>query len=212
MQKQRDSIRLFKSDFLERFSHVHPITPLVVWVPVISYLLWRSVVVRELPVSGVLAIGAFGVFVWTLAEWWLHRSVFHFKSDTAWGKRFQFIIHGLHHDDPQDPTRLVMPPVPAVAIATVLFAVFRLAMGPVWVEPFFAFFLLGYLWYDYTHYAVHHFTPRTSFGKKVKQHHMLHHFVHQEARWGVSSPLWDYIFGTLENKARPERKKGETLA
>ncbi len=206
MQKQK-SIRVFENDFLERLTHVHPITPLVLWLPVISWLFYRSFVSHELSWQVVLSFAVSGFVFWTLAEYLLHRFVFHFQPEGKFQERIQFLIHGLHHDDPQDATRLVMPPVPAIILGVALFALFRMLLGPVWVEPFFAAFLVGYLCYDYIHFYVHHFNPTTRFGKMLKQHHMLHHFVTHDARWGVSSPIWDYFFGTLE-----EHKKERSTA
>lgn len=200
-KKPYPSIRLFKADWKEWTTHVHPITPLVLWVPVISYLIWRSVFVLQLNLAGIAAMAAVGLFVWTLSEYLLHRFVFHFPATSKTGQWLMYLIHGLHHADPNDPTRLVMPPVPGIALALVLYGIFGSLMGFVWVQPFFAFFLVGYLIYDYTHYAVHHFTPRTRLGKLIKQHHMLHHFVTPDLRWGVSSPVWDYVFGTARETA-----------
>ncbi len=206
MQKHSGSVRLFESDFLEKFSHVHPIVPLVFWTPVIAFLVVRSFTVHQLAPWAVLGVAIAALFVWTLAEYLLHRWVFHFQGKSHLAKRFHLIIHGNHHDVPQDPTRLVMPPVAGVLIALVLWVPMRLALGPVWVEPFFAFFLVGYLIYDYTHYAVHHFTPRTRWGRHVKQNHMLHHYAGQESRWGVSSPLWDHVFRTVGRPVPAPRK------
>jgi len=183
---------------MEKTTHVHPITPLVIWGPLAVWLTYRSVF--NLGLSGLTVAGfAFaGILFWTLSEYLLHRFVFHWVVTGPLSERFQYIIHGLHHADPIDKTRLVMPPVPALILAGLLYGMFRVLLGPVYVEPFFAFFLMGYLWYDYTHYYVHHFNPTTSFGKMIKQHHMMHHFVAHGARWGVSTPLWDFLLGTLE--------------
>lgn len=196
--KTHQSIRLFKSDFCEWFSHVHPITPLLIWIPVILFLAYRGWTNAQVSAwtNGFLIISAF--VSWTLVEYLLHRFIFHFPAVGKLGERFIFIMHGLHHEDPVDPTRLVMPPFASVIIAAILYVIFRALLGPDYVSMFFAAFLAGYLCYDYTHYAVHHFTPRTRFGRYVKQNHMIHHFVNPDARWGVSSPLWDYVFGTYE--------------
>lgn len=205
MRKNATSIRIFKSDFLERFTHVHPAVPLVMWTPVIGALLYRSFAVHEISIASFVLASVLGLLLWTLVEYVLHRFAFHAKPEGAYGKRVVYIMHGLHHDDPNDPTRLVMPPLPALIYAVLLFVVFRALMGPVFVEPFFAFFLVGYLAYDYIHYYVHHFTPKTKVGKWLKQNHMLHHFAEHGARWGVSSPLWDAILGTLEEKKPPKK-------
>lgn len=205
MSKAYASIRIFKNPFLERLTHVHPITPLVMWTPFISFLLWRTVAIHSIQLSSLPGMALLGIGVWTLSEYVLHRYLFHFQARGSLGKRLVFLIHGLHHDDPMDPTRLVMPPVPAVFFASLLYAFFRLFFGPIWVEPFFAFFLVGYLCYDYTHFAVHHFTPKTRFGKLVKQHHMIHHYVNPSLCWGVSSPLWDYVFGTTKDAQKKQQ-------
>lgn len=203
MQAKAGSIRVFKSDFLEKFTHVNPLTPILFWSPVVAGLIWRSWQVHRLSFVQITGLGALGFFTWTLAEYLLHRFVFHFDAETPLQKRIRFLIHGLHHDDPQDATRLVMPPLPGLILAVALFAVFRLPLGDRLVEPFFAFFLVGYLCYDYIHFYVHHFNPTHRVGKAIKQHHMMHHFVTHEARWGVSSPLWDHVFGTAEQKKKP---------
>jgi sterol desaturase/sphingolipid hydroxylase (fatty acid hydroxylase superfamily) len=111
-------------------------------------------------------------------------------------RRLQFMIHGLHHDDPGDPSRLVLPPVATGIGAVVFYTAFRLVVGPVWAEPLFAFFAVGYLLYDYIHWASHRLALGTAVGRALKRNHMLHHYATPDARWGVSSPVWDYVFGT----------------
>jgi sterol desaturase/sphingolipid hydroxylase (fatty acid hydroxylase superfamily) len=207
MAKPHQSIRIFKSDLIEWFTHVHPITPLLFWAPVITWLFYRGFATAQLNAWMIGALAVSGLFIWTVTEYGLHRFVFHYPATSEFGKRVMYIVHGLHHEDPIDPTRLVMPPFGGVLIASILYAVFHLFLGPVYISPFFAGFLIGYLCYDYTHFAVHHFTPRTRFGKYVKQSHMNHHYVTPDIRWGVSSPLWDLVFGTYEEStsAVPEQ-------
>jgi sterol desaturase/sphingolipid hydroxylase (fatty acid hydroxylase superfamily) len=195
---------VFENPVLERFTHVHPIIPLVMWTPVILFFIVRSFVVLGLGVGQMFVTAVAALMFWTIMEYVLHRYVFHFNAVSPFGKRIQFLIHGLHHDDPNDPTRLVMPPIGSLILGVIFWFSFRAVLGPVWVQPFYAFFAIGYLAYDYTHYAVHHFNPRTEFGKRVKKHHMRHHFVNPEAGFGVSSPLWDLILGTEDS---PSSKK-----
>lgn len=204
-QRPHSSIRIFKNPILERLTHVHPLTPLVLWAPVIVGLIYRSLFIFSLSMAGILAVGSLGILCWTLTEYALHRFVFHYQSETYLGQRFYFLVHGLHHEDPVDPTRLVMPPVVSIALALVFFNFFSWVLGSTWVEPFFAFFLLGYLYYDYTHFAVHHFHLKSRFGKMIKNHHMRHHYVNPETRFGVSSPVWDSIFNTLDVAEDEER-------
>jgi sterol desaturase/sphingolipid hydroxylase (fatty acid hydroxylase superfamily) len=193
-------VRLFNSDFLDWFSGVHPIVPLAMWLPFSGFLMWRSIVVEQIELGTVAQLSAAGLAIWTAAEYFLHRFVFHFRPRTSFEKRVQYLVHGVHHADPQDASRLLMPPVPAVVLALLLYPVFRLFLGPVFVQPFFASFLVGYLCYDYTHFAVHHFRPRTRLGRFLKQHHMRHHYVSYESNFGVSAPFWDFVIGTVDEK------------
>jgi len=196
MPTPRKHVRLFRSDALERLSHVHAATPVLLWAPVVSWLLWRSVVVERLEAATVIALGAAGLIAWSFVEYVLHRFVFHLASTSPGARRMQFVMHGVHHDDPNDSTRWLMPPIPAIAGGVVLFALARIFLGGTLVQPFFACFLIGYLAYDYTHFAVHHAGVRTRLGRYLRRRHLLHHFATPEARWGVTSPLWDWIFRT----------------
>jgi sterol desaturase/sphingolipid hydroxylase (fatty acid hydroxylase superfamily) len=196
-----DSIRLFKNTVLEALTHVHPIVPLLTWGPVVVYLCYFAVQ-AGLSAGAIVSVAFAGLFIWTLTEYLLHRYAFHFKPHNKFLERIEYLIHGIHHDQPEDATRLVMPPAAAVIFAAILFTGFRLVLGPIWVLPFFAGFLIGYLCYDYTHYAIHHFAMNSAVGKYLKNHHMKHHFVTNGARWGVTSPIWDIVFGTMKERRR----------
>lgn len=199
-EKHTKSIRLFENEFLEKLTHVHPITPLIMWTPVVSFCIYHSLTRLNLSLSTVAIIGIVAVLSWSLFEYVMHRYIFHLEGNNRFTKRLLYLIHGIHHDDPHDPTRLVMPPVPGIILGSLVFGLLWLLLGPVYVYPFFAFFIVGYLIYDYTHYAIHHFRPRTVVGKYIKKYHYTHHFADPESKWGVSSPLWDYILGSAESK------------
>jgi sterol desaturase/sphingolipid hydroxylase (fatty acid hydroxylase superfamily) len=130
--------------------------------------------------------------------------MFHFPAKGKWGKKFVFLFHGLHHDDPDDPTRLVMPPVPAVIMMGILYAGFGLVVPTKFLEVFMSAFIVGYLCYDYIHYASHHFPMKGGLARYLKKFHLQHHFRHERAKYGVSSPLWDIIFRTLEGPKEEE--------
>jgi sterol desaturase/sphingolipid hydroxylase (fatty acid hydroxylase superfamily) len=195
-ETEHQSIRLFENDLLERLSHVHPITPLLVWGPVASWLLWRSYALHQLAPGGILLIGLAGMFTWTLSEYWMHRYLFHFPARSKFGKWLVFLFHGNHHHDPKDKTRLVMPPAGAIPIMAVLYLSFSQVIPDPWIEPFTGFFIIGYLIYDYIHYSTHHFPMRNPVAKYLKHYHLKHHFSGEQGRYGVSSPLWDWVFGT----------------
>lgn len=200
-------MRLFANDVLEGLSRVHPLVPALVWAPLIIWLLWRSFAMHHLEGGIVAVLGAGGLIVWTFTEYAVHRFVFHLAPTSPGRRRLQFVAHGVHHEDPDDPTRLLMPPAPAAIAVAVLYGFFRIVLGSTWVDPFFASFLMGYLAYDYTHFAIHRGHPRTRLGRYLRRRHMLHHFVTPDARWGVTSPLWDWIFRTTAEQPASQRRR-----
>jgi dihydroceramide fatty acyl 2-hydroxylase len=196
----RASPRMFDNPVLDKLSRVHPAVPVVVFAPVIVVLAVLGVE-RSGPL-GAVALVAGGLVFWSLTEYWLHRLVFHFEPDHPLGARLHFIIHGVHHDHPNDRMRLVMPPSVSVPLAALFLLAFRAVLG---VDAWLAFgggFLLGYLVYDMTHYHVHHHRPRTRIGRRLREQHMRHHFQDHETGYGVSSPVWDHVFGTVPAAAR----------
>jgi dihydroceramide fatty acyl 2-hydroxylase len=193
--------RMFENEILERFSRIHPATPFVAWVPVVLFFLGRSVVHHELSVVAIAALFLGGMLVWTFAEYVLHRYVFHWTNETAWGKRIHFLLHGVHHEYPSDKDRLVMPLLTSVPLAFIFYFLFSFTLGKA-SDPFFAGFTVGYLFYDGTHYYVHHFVPKRRWGKFLRRHHMTHHHADHDGGFGVSSPLWDLVFRTMPSKAK----------
>lgn len=197
-------IRLFKSDFLEFFTHISPITVVIIWVPVSLFFLLKEVIQPIHPESSLWYLPAgflIGAFLWTFAEYTLHRFLFHYQPKTPRAERIFFLFHGVHHAQPQCKTRLVMPPVVSIPMAFMAYGLLYLFFGwilglPLWVGPVFSGFIAGYLFYDLTHYATHHFPMRRGIWKYLKRYHMQHHYKTPNARFGVSSPLWDLIFGT----------------
>jgi sterol desaturase/sphingolipid hydroxylase (fatty acid hydroxylase superfamily) len=197
------SIRLFKSDFLEFFTHISPVAILAVWLPVVVILLVYASLTTSASVFPVhIPIGfVLGLFLWTFAEYTLHRFLFHHKPTTPRQERIFFLFHGIHHAQPQDKTRLVMPFPVSLPMAAIIIGLFYLILAvilktPQWVAPLTAGFLVGYLAYDLTHYATHHFPMRSGYAKFIKRYHMQHHYKDPNTRFGVSSPIWDWVFHT----------------
>lgn len=199
----KEPIRLFRSDVLEFFTHIHPAVVVVIWVPVIVYFFVRSLSGRPAGVSWLyVPVGLLlGLFLWTLAEYVVHRFVFHFPPHTPRQERISFLFHGVHHAQPLERSRLVMPPAASIPLALLFYGLFGLVVGLIlgvgyWVYPLFSGFVLGYLIYDLTHYALHHIRLPGSYYKFLRQYHMRHHSQTPNQRYGVSSPLWDMVFGT----------------
>jgi sterol desaturase/sphingolipid hydroxylase (fatty acid hydroxylase superfamily) len=191
-----ETVRMFENDFLEALSRVHWTVPLWVFVPIIMILLYRGIYILSLPTTEIILLVIYGMIVWTFTEYTLHRFVFHYQPKSSVGKRIHFLIHGVHHDYPKDSKRLVMPPSVSLPLATFFYLLFRALIGNTYLMPFFAGFLTGYLFYDITHYAIHHFNMHGKFWLWIKNHHSKHHYQNSNLGYGVSQPTWDYIFGT----------------
>jgi dihydroceramide fatty acyl 2-hydroxylase len=190
---------------LDKLTRVHPAVPLVLYLPFIGWLLVLAAG-RVGPATIVLEVLA-GYALWTLTEYWLHRIVFHFEPDHPVGRKLHFLIHGVHHEHPNDPKRLVMPPSASIPLAAIFGVGFWALFGADHLLALFAGFLLGYLVYDSLHYAVHHFTFRGRLGKRLRELHMRHHFQDDTRGYGVSAPWWDHVFGTAPRKPASARRK-----
>jgi len=199
-------IRLFQSDFLEWFTHISPVVVLVLFLPMVGFFLWRAV--QANPGAGwwhVIVAFVIGLLFWPLVEYLLHRFVFHFspKNPSERMKRLLFLMHGVHHAQPREKTRLVMPPVVSIPLAALFYGIFYGLVGsllklPDFVDGIFAGFMLGYVIYDMTHYALHHFSFKGEYFVKLRRHHMAHHFKTHNQRFGVSTWFWDDVFRTNE--------------
>ena len=194
----RASPTMFDTKWLDKVSRVHWTVPLLVFIPVIIAFLAIGFT-NGVGLMGIVWLAA-GYGFWTLFEYWLHRVVFHFAPEKGIGARLHFIIHGIHHDHPNDPLRLVMPPSLSVPLAVIVLGVFYLVIGSPACWVFSASFLAGYLGYDMLHYHVHHRRPTTWLGKRMRELHMRHHFQDHDRGYGVSSPYWDHVFGTAPKK------------
>lgn len=196
-----ESVRMFKSDILEFFSKVHWTMPLIVYIPIIVFLIYRALAIFEINIFETVILFLSGIFVWTFVEYILHRFLFHYHPKNELARKIHWTFHGVHHDYPQDSKRLVMPPAVSIPLATIFYFIFLFIFGQALINPFFAGFLLGYLFYDMIHYGVHHFGFRAKWLFALKSHHMKHHYVEPNDGYGVSSPLWDIIFGTTYKKS-----------
>lgn len=195
-----ECVKMFSNPILESLTRVHFTIPLFIFVPVIFYLVYKSVFVFHLTVFAILGFVLLGLGVWTLTEYILHRFVFHWMPPGKFGERIHFIIHGVHHDYPSDSKRLVMVPTVSIPLAALFYFLFSLMLGSVHVAPFFIGFLAGYLFYDMTHYAVHHFNLKSKFWLELRKHHLVHHYGDSHNGYGVSSKFWDLIFRTTFRK------------
>lgn len=197
--KNKGTQRLFKNTVLEKLTRTHISIPLIIFSVFAIVLLMWSINHTSLTPLATIGMFFFGFLTFTWVEYHVHRHVFHMKTYNDLRAKLQYTIHGVHHEFPKDKDRLAMPPLLSVTIATVLLLLFRLIMGDL-VFSFFPGFLVGYAAYLSIHYMVHAFAPPKNFFKILWINHGIHHYKNGEVIYGVSSPLWDYVYGTMRER------------
>ena len=192
-----ESVRIFESGFMEFFSKIHFSVPLIIYLPVVGYFIYQSILTYQLPALQIVGLVVAGIFIWSITEYSLHRFVFHYHPTSEFGRRIHFIMHGVHHDYPRDSLRLVLPPSVSLPLAFGFYFLFDSIWGESLNSSFYSGFVIGYLFYDIGHYAIHHFKMNNRYWTTLKDHHMRHHYVNPNKGYGVSSPLWDHVMGTM---------------
>jgi len=190
------TIILFGPAWMEVFTRTKWWVVPLFWGPVIATLLALRVVWFGLT-PGAVSLFALGVFFWMFFEYSLHRFVYHWvPPPNAVCNILHFLLHGAHHLIPMDGDRLVAPPLLAIALIIPLFPSMLLTPWPVFTA-FWPGFGCGYMAYDLTHYFIHHTHPTNAWARTVKSNHMKHHYKDHDKYYGVSTPFFDYVFGTI---------------
>lgn len=188
--------QLFKNNYLEYLTKTHPLVIWGMYLPVLVLLPYYSFNSLSFDWIKVVLVFLGGMFFWSLFEYLMHRFVFHYVAETDRGKKINYILHGNHHEYPRDKERLFMPAAPSLIISSILFLLMFLVLGKN-VFPFFPGFMFGYLIYGSMHYAIHAWNPPFKWMKGLWRNHHLHHYKQQQKGFGVSSTLWDHVFGTM---------------
>lgn len=186
-------IRLFRNDLLERFTLISPPAFALTWAAFLAFVLYTGWGTASLPVSILLVL--LGVLIWTLFEYVMHRFIFHLKPTSAFGRWLIFLAHGNHHAAPGDRYRNIMPPVVSMILFSVVWAVFRILLGPAGSVLSLGFGI-GYVAYDTIHYACHQLPMRSPLMRLLRRHHIRHHHVKQEGNYAITAIFWDRVFGT----------------
>ncbi len=188
------SVRMFKSNFWESLSKVHFTVPLIIYIPVILFIIFKNRFILKEGIVAFICFAALGVFVWSLSEYLLHRFIFHFVPSSRLGLRMHFIFHGVFHDYPNDTQRLVIPSSVSIPLAFLFYFLFSLVVSTQNLYAFFHGFLAGYLVYDISHYAIRHFNFKNTYWKKIRKRHMQHLYADPPWGFGISSSFWDKVF------------------
>lgn len=199
--EKRKRIKVFQNDFLESyFGTAHPATPGIWLAPMVAGLYLGITGPQGWQLTLLLFLG--GVVLVSLIEYFLHRVLFHLVPKNHSDQLSHFIMHGYHHDFPNDEKRLVLPLAFILPMASIVAAGCYAVLGADWLQLF-AGACLGYIAYDWVHFYTHHFKPKNPIGKWLTQYHLLHHFDSPNHRYGISNPFWDLVFGTyLSNDVR----------
>lgn len=201
----RASPPLFASPRLDRFTRVHPATPVVIYLPATVVLL--ALAGRQLGAAATVPLAAAGYLAWTLTEYWGHRCVFHFRPRRPTGARVHWLVHGVHHDHPNDPRRLVLPPGASLPLLGGFGGLCWLLLGGAAWLAVTGGFVAGYLAYDLLHFYLHHGRPRRRLPRWLRRWHLRHHFADAGSGFGISAPYWDLVFGTARSGRRPAGRR-----
>lgn len=197
--KNEGSKRLFKSPVMEALSKTHISLPLIIFFGMSAWLMAYGIQNTDLQVWQIASLFVTGLIFFTWVEYMMHKHIYHMEPDKKWKEELTYKFHGVHHDYPKDKARLALPPTLTVIVVATLFGIFWLILGE-FVFAFLPGFLVGYASYLSVHYIVHAFRPPNNIFKTLWVHHGIHHYKHNDRAFGVSSPLWDYIYGTMPDK------------
>ena len=189
----RPRIRLFRDDRLERLTLISPWAFGSIWAPALALVCYTSWGAAPwLPALGLVLAG---LLVWSLFEYAMHRFLFHLKPRSAFGRWVIFMVHGNHHIAPVDRYRNLMPPIVSFAILGSVWGLCLLLLGQAGSILFLGF-AIGYVTYDGVHFACHQFPMRGPVLRRLRRHHLRHHYGRQDGNYAITAIFWDRLFGT----------------
>jgi dihydroceramide fatty acyl 2-hydroxylase len=129
-----------------------------------------------------------GFLFWGLLEYAIHGLLAH-----RW-KTFVSPLHANHHRNPQN---VFTAPIAVLPITLLLFGATTLVASPFQASCFVGGTLAGFCRYEWMHWRFHFREPRSKRERLLRSHHLAHHFCNSRVYHGVSTRLWDRVFGTL---------------
>jgi len=209
--KMKGSAQLFDNPILEKLTHTHISAPLIVFGLVAVGLIYYGMANLGFTGVGMVVLFLSGLFFFTLVEYLMHRYVYHMRLTSEFKRKISYTMHGNHHDYPKDKSRLAMPPILGLALAAILLGFFWLIMRD-YAFGFLAGFIIGYAGYIGIHYSIHAYKVPNNFLKVLWYHHSIHHYREDDRAFGVSSPFWDLVFGTMPRKNPKEHRRKQKRA
>ncbi|MBD3628507.1 sterol desaturase family protein [Cyclobacterium sp.] len=190
---------IFKQPILEKITKTHAIIPISLFLLLSAFFLYQAYCHSKISIGIRIANFLGGYVLFTLMEYLMHRYFYHMNPNNTWKGRIQYSVHGIHHDYPKDKKRLAMPPILSAGYAILLYYLFYFLIAD-YVYYFLPGFLLGYAAYLSIHYIIHAFQPPKGPMKVLWINHAIHHYKDPDVAFGVSTPFWDYVFGTSPKK------------
>jgi sterol desaturase/sphingolipid hydroxylase (fatty acid hydroxylase superfamily) len=188
--------KTFENPILERLSKTHIAIPILLIMFYGLGLLYWSMASLELEHMAIPGLFFSGLLFFTLVEYCMHRFLFHMNTSTKFREDIQYKIHQVNHEYPKDKYRLAMPPILSIAISTILLFGLKLFIGD-FVFAFLPGLLFGYTGYLFVYFIIHAYPPPKNVFKQWWVFHSLHHYKSQKKAFGVTSPLWDFVFRTM---------------
>lgn len=204
LTKPGEMLRMFEYDFLEFFSRTPWYHIGLFWTPIVLFKLWQGL--QEASVFEVALYFLLGVVHWTFLEYSLHRFIFHmelYMPDSRYLRTLHYIIHGVHHSFPMDKDRLVFPIILAVPIYYGLWYLFASIYPAIIINSLSAGVICAYMCYDMGHYYLHHSQPLQVVEYR-KKYHMYHHYKDPDNGYGITTSIWDKVFGTELDMAKKQ--------
>lgn len=204
MAAHEASVRIFQNDFLDKLTKTHIAIPVSLFILYAIGLIVYTKYATDLNNLTIVGLFFAGWLVFTFAEYWIHRKVYHLPATTPKRERFVFVMHGAHHHSPKDKQRLAMPPALSILVGTLLLLIFQLILGN-YAFATLSGFMIGYAGYLIVHYIVHIFRPPGNIFKALWTNHAIHHYKDDSVMFGVSSPIWDYVYGTTHREDKGKK-------
>ncbi|CAM4193862.1 sterol desaturase family protein [Corallococcus exiguus] len=202
---------MFENAFMEAASKLHPAVPVLLYIPLTLGLLGWGLSGGRTSVGRVLLFIPLGLLTWVVMEYCIHRFFFHWEGKGRLTQRVHEIAHGYHHKYPDDSQRLVMPLIVTIPLSSLIGGLLWMVGRPAQMLPYFVGIVWGYVTYDTLHWATHHRTPKTAWGRALRAHHMAHHFATPDRNFGISNRWMDMLMGSggrqapLPRPPSPER-------
>jgi len=171
------------------------------WIyPLLTGLLFFLSGGQRLQAPQLLVLIVIGLAGWSLLEYLLHRFFFHWTPHNRQIRRIIYQLHFNHHGDSRNRDKILVHPLYSLPVSALLGCVLYLATGSLYATTgLISGMWLGFLYYEWVHYRLHLGKGSKGLLKYQRRWHFYHHFVDSHHCFGVTSPLWDVVFGTYSS-------------